>query len=534
MISAKRKTLLPRIKDDVTKVIIWHIPYIKLLNLGRFSKKFHSFICVSLYHYQKYFLLKKIPINFSTVPFNDILLLLNKEFKNFDKAGDEICLRTIIEEIKASEKEMEINKKDKDILGKYEMPIIESFQNIKMKKIIDNPIETNIIALYLDSFCDNKNNLIFPRFEQMKIAPGPYQNLKILKINNNFDVPASMLVNLIKLHIIIISNNFISISNDLGKRTITLNNLKFLKIFRRRSGYSNTIRDLPQFYLNRVGFRFPNIEQIILNLDLNEDLYILKEYLKMNLIDNNLERKMNRGFASVYNYFKEKILNYDFHMMAVNFKFDILFRKDKEKIIINSEMIKSKNGLKNYHFIRTLYRNKKRLFHIVENYKENNFNKKNISVYFNNNGFNGYHDKFPLIKETNSIGLLSKRKKNIDKYNISNLFNIRENNYSIQHIIIDIGKGEKYFEKLIKNITKFKILKNLMIQDYFVDFDIFIRLLKGLSKLKLLGSVRIHFKGNLNENDIKIVKKYFPKISISEIENTGIIKFEFNKDKNNN
>ena len=534
MISPKVKTLLPKIKDDITKVIIWHIPFIKLLDLVRFSKKFHSFICVSLYHYQKYFLLKHIPINFSTVPFNDILLLLNKEFRNFNKTGDEIILRTIIEEIKESEKEMEINKKDKDILCKHEMPITEFFQNIKLTKIIDNPIDTNIIALYLDSFCDNKNNLIFPMFEQMKIAPGPYQNLKILKINNNFDIPASILLNLTKLNINIISNNFVSISNDVGKRIITLNNLKFLKIFRKRSGYSNAYRDLAHFYQNQIGFRFPNIEQIILNLDLNEDLYILKEYLKMNLIDNNLERKMNKGFDSVYNYFKEKILNYDFHMMAVNFKFDILFKKDNHKIIINSEMLKSKNGLKNYHFIKTLYRNKKRLFHIVENYKENNFNKKNISVYFNNNGFKGYNDKFPLINETNSIGLLSKRNKIINKYNISDLFNIRENNYSIQHIIIDIGKGEKYFEKLIKNITKFKILKNLMIQDYFVDFDILIRLLKGLSKLKLLGSIRIHFKGNVNENDIKIVKKYFPKISISEIENTGIIKFEFIKDKNNN
>ena len=135
MISPKVKTLLPKIKDDVTKVIIWHIPFIRLLNLGRFSKKFHSFICVSLYHYQKYFILKKIPINFSSISFNQLLLLVNKEFNNFNKPGDEIILRTIIEEIKASEKEMEINKKDRDILGKYEIPITEYFQNIKMKKI---------------------------------------------------------------------------------------------------------------------------------------------------------------------------------------------------------------------------------------------------------------------------------------------------------------------------------------------------------------------------------------------------------------
>ena len=103
--------------------------------------------------------------------------------------------------------------------------------------------------------------------------------------------------------------------------------------------------------------------------------------------------------------------------------------------------------------------------------------------------------------------------------------------YSIQHIIINFGKNEKYFIKLINNIDKFKVLKNLIIKDYIIKSANLLRLIQNISHLDLLKTMKIYFKGNLNEKDLKLITKYIPNIYYSKKDNSDITEFIFHNKK---
>ena len=115
---------------------------------------------------------------------------------------------------------------------------------------------------------------------------------------------------------------------------------------------------------------------------------------------------------------------------------------------------------------------------------------------------------------------------------ISDLFELNENNYSVQHIIISLGRTEKYFNKLINNIDKFKVLKNLIIKDYINKFDNLLGLVQNLSRLDLLKTVKLYYKGVINYKALKLISKSIPNIYYWKKVNSDITEFIFHNNKN--
>ena len=524
-----KRCFLSKLPNYTIQLISCHISFLRLLNIIRFSKKFQSLLDVSLFLYKKYFLMKNIPINYTTVTVKELLFVLNKEFNNFNKFGDDKILEKIVKEINESEQRIKVNKKDDDILQHYKRKIcyFEKFQNLLMKKVIDNTKKLQLIALYLDSKDDeiiDMNNYVGFKFDQMIIKPCAFPHLSILKFDTNFKIPISMLLNLTKLNIKINSKRYLTFINDINVNTISLNHLKYLKLKREeKENNSLEVRNFSVYQpAKKIKLKFPNVESIIINIDLNEDLYILKEYFQFNLIDIKIEDKL--CFNSFYNYLKKKILNYKFRMMTSYFKFDIILRRRHQKLLLDCEMFKAKNGLKNYCFRRNIYKNDKNIYTVSESYKENNFNNKKMTLYLNRFGFK-YIKTQPIISDINYIVLLSKANENLNRKEIVNIFDINGNNYSIQHIIINLGKGERYFTKLINNVGKFKVLKNLKIIDYIVSFDNLLKLLKNIQNLKLLKVVTINFKGYLNKQSLNLIRAIIPHISYKRLNNSDLIEF---------
>ena len=192
-------SLFNKIKENnIRKNIFWHIHHKRILKLIRYSKEFQTKLSVSLYNYQKYFILEHFQLNFTTVSSKEVLSLLNNDFKNFDRVGDEKILESILEEIKDSERIINLNKGDKDILGhrKYNC-IFGHLQNLEMKGIIDNSNE-KIVSLDLNSngFDDSqKYEYLGPQFDFVKMYSGYCKTLKILKTDSNFVIPVSILLN---------------------------------------------------------------------------------------------------------------------------------------------------------------------------------------------------------------------------------------------------------------------------------------------------------------------------------------------------
>ena len=537
MKSSKSCSIINKLKENLSKMVFYQIPHRRILHLIRYSKEFQKRLSISLYYYQKNFILEHFQLNYTTVSLKEILFLLNNDFKNFDRAEDEKILESIIEEIKDSERIINVNKNDKEILGDRNYPsIFGHLQNLEMKGIIDNSNEKKIVALYLNSnsYDDYKKyEHLCPQFDLVKMSLGTSNTLKILRTDSNFVLPVSILSNLENLQLYISSRNNLTFLNDIGKSSYSLKKLRFLKIIRIKQTYPRNSIKYQNNEINKIKFFFPNIEDIIIHLDLNKDLYLLKEYFKLNLIDDRFENVINnKDLSAIYNYFKEKILNYKFLMMTVNFKLDLKYRKNNKKIVMKFEMNKYKNGLKYFAFKKTLVKNEEKKYNIIECFREDYSNKIIPVLYFNKNAPLDIIDKPSLIKSINYITFFGDESNNIEKKEFMKLFDIEENNYSVQHIVISINKSKKYFKSLIKNIKKFRVLKNLIIKDYLDDKDIFINFIKNISDMKLLKTVKISFKGKLDKATLDLMKKHFPKFSCSRIIYSDITEYYLSRISN--
>ena len=124
MKSHRSTSILNKLNNNLITSISCYISHRRILNIVRYSKEFQSAMSISLYYYQKYFVLNHFQLNYTTVSSKEILYLLNTEFKNFDKVGDNEILEKIIEEIKDSERIIEVNKNEKEIIGNGKYPYI--------------------------------------------------------------------------------------------------------------------------------------------------------------------------------------------------------------------------------------------------------------------------------------------------------------------------------------------------------------------------------------------------------------------------
>ena len=195
-----KKCSIVKLSLNSIKLISHHIHFIRLLNIFRYSKKLQSILYISIFYYKKYFVQKKIHINFTTVTVKELLFLFNTEFNNFNKTGDEKVLEKIVKELIKEGKSVIVNKRDNDdILRDYKNKnsYCEKFQNMLMKKIIDNTFNNKLIALYLYSKADDIleiGNNIGPNFEQIRLKPCSFPYLKILKFDTCFKIPISLLL----------------------------------------------------------------------------------------------------------------------------------------------------------------------------------------------------------------------------------------------------------------------------------------------------------------------------------------------------
>ena len=125
MKSSKSCSIINKLKENLSKMVFYQIPHRRILHLIRYSKEFQKRLSISLYYYQKNFILEHFQLNYTTVSLKEILFLINNDFKNFDRAEDEKILESIIEEIKDSERIINVNKNDKEILGDRNYLIIQ-------------------------------------------------------------------------------------------------------------------------------------------------------------------------------------------------------------------------------------------------------------------------------------------------------------------------------------------------------------------------------------------------------------------------
>ena len=88
----------------VLKNIISYSSFNLFLKLVKLNKKLQNFLDISLFTYQKIFLLKKIQINYDEINIDKLIECLNKEFKNFNNKNDKKTIEEIIKEIKKDKK----------------------------------------------------------------------------------------------------------------------------------------------------------------------------------------------------------------------------------------------------------------------------------------------------------------------------------------------------------------------------------------------------------------------------------------------
>ena len=82
-LSKNTKELLNNISKNILLQIQEYVPFNKILNIFRCSKKYQKYLNINLSTYQKCFIKKKIKFDISLIN-NDILLsYFQKEFHNF-------------------------------------------------------------------------------------------------------------------------------------------------------------------------------------------------------------------------------------------------------------------------------------------------------------------------------------------------------------------------------------------------------------------------------------------------------------------
>ena len=176
----------------------------------------------------------------------------------------------------------------------------------------------------------------------------------------------------------------------------------------------------------------------------------------------------------------------------------------------------ARNGLKKYNYSVSHFNEDAKISNqicFVEIYEENEKKDKILKYYENCRDFNNINltniDNINIIKiDGNS------RKISIDK--INDIFDIKKNNYSLQEINLSFKNngfiGEKYYKTLIKNISKFKVLKKLFLSDH-ITIEKFKLFLDKISKLKLLEELYLNVEAKLLNNIKELkesIKKKFP------------------------
>ena len=525
----KVNNLIEKIPKNLFNIITSYIFKDKCLKIIIYNKKLQKYLNISLYSYQKLFIKNKIPINFKKEENKKrIISFLIKEFgfKN---------------DIKKFEKIINELTKEKESF-KLEKPTINFAERKSLPKINWEEINTNIIKLDLSKYTYDIISSLNPKDEKcIKITQGIFPNLKSLIMKPNFIVPASVITNLTELTINMLNTDELLFYNDIADTEFDLNNLEKLEINmthnpednneedeekseesddEEMSGPSSSrekkvrpIRNLRQE--NKIKFRCPNLKIFIIQIKPDSDFSFLYDYFDFK----NLYDIMNKVYTieddpgKVYKYIKQQIFNFNFIENMQYFKFNVILTQGYyTELIASFKMKKFKNGLKKYSFKLNGVNDVTCWVSCHEKYEENEWGHKILKCYKN---VEESHDLDEIeIDNLNIIKIKTRdREENFDMNKLKKLLMIKENNYSIQEIGLDIEEVEPNFWE---NISKFRILKQIVIDDIIRDSKTLCKFIEEISKLYFLEKIGINYYGELTKNDKEFIKNEIKNIKIEQ------------------
>lgn len=175
-------------------------------------------------------------------------------------------------------------------------------------------------------------------------------------------------------------------------------------------------------------------------------------------------------------------------------------------------MKKFKKGLKKYSFKLIGVNDVTCWVSCHEKYEENEWGQKILKCYKN---VEEVHDLNEIdIDNLNIIRIKTKdREENFDMNKLKKLFMIKENNYSIQEIGLDIEEVDPTFWE---NISKFRMLKQIVIGDEIRDSKTLRKFIEEISKLYFLEKIGIIYYGELTKKDEEFIKNKIKNIKIEQ------------------
>ena len=483
----------------ILKEIFSYIQLNKSLNIIKKSQKLQKVLDISLFTYQNIFLFNKLKINYDTLDYDKLFSFMTDEFKI--KIDKNLFIK-MIEEKKAKEAIMPINNLS-----------INKNQELKISQIDINWIsDINIIKLDLSGVFSNVN-------EQITIPSGLFHNLKILNVNNNFLTPVSIIIPLIELYITKYNNNnkFLFI-NDLNKSEINLNNLETLNIH--TYSKKNLVNEIKEENCDII-FNIKKIKYLDLHISSNCDNSFIEKYFNLNLSDiietKPLDKK-RKTFLDLINkkekYFKNISMN---NLTHINISYLSQFY---QRVFI---METTNNGLRKYCYNVRHIDEDALISHIIcleEKFEEKENVNKILKSYINCKDYDNVSLNSKNINEINFI-IIDGHGRKINAEKINAIFDIKKNNYSLQEINLSfVGNGffgDNYYKNLIKNISKFKVLKKLYLYDH-ISYEKFKIFLDKISKLKFLEEILIKVDAKLCNNIEELKKLIKMKLPLCKVE----------------
>ena len=523
----RRNNLIEKISKNLFDVITSYLFNDICMKIIQYNKKLQKYINLSLYSYQKLFIKIKIPINFKKE--EDKKKLISFLIKEFGFKTDIKTFEKIINELIKEHESFKLEK-----------PSFNSFERKSLPKINWNDINTDILKLELSKYTDDIILSLNTKDEKcIKIPQDIFPNLKSLTMKPNFIVPVSLIKNLTELTINMLNTDELLFYNDIIDTEIDLNNLEKLEV---NMNYNpddeeedededeeedeesedekiskekkvKPLRNLNKE--NKIKFHCPNLKILIIRIKSDSDFSFLYDYFDFKYLYNILNKvyTIEDDPGEVYKYIKQKIFNFNFTENIQYFKFTVVLSLGNCKELFPSfKMKKFKNGLKKYSFKLSGANDVTSWVSCHEKYEENEYGHKILKCYKN---VEEIHDLDEIdIDNLNIIKIKTKdREENFDMNKLKKLYMIKENNYSIQEIGLDIEEVDSIF---FENISKFRMLKKIVIGDIIRDSKTLVKFIEEISKLYFLEKISIIYYEELTKNDKKFIKNKIKKIKIEQ------------------
>ena len=493
------------------KDILSYVPFNIMINFVKYNKKYQSYLEVNLPLYKKLFLKKRLPIDYDGIGFDKLRAFLKEEFNSFTKNSDKKILKKIIEEIK------EENKVDKIESDQYNY----DFEYIKYNRNLTWSAFNQLICLKLYSDNYDLPTHCYPNFEQIIVPAGLFPNLKILYTDTNYILPASILKNLEEINIILYSQNKILFYNDINEEELNLTSLKNFYINRQmcriKSKKKLNEKKNNKKYNYKIKFNLTNLEILSIIVELNEDLSFLADYFNLNYIYDSLTNvKKKDSLLTIFNEMKNKILYYQATEQIKKFILKVIIYEPNGTPCPKFKFIKLKNG-KKYTFSMKNFSVKDEAFFskcFKEIYRENEEGKKILKYFSNYDDIQTFHDILSL--DNLNVLKICDSGRNLDINVFNKLFNIKDNNYSIQELYLDLNTKYINYDYLFKNIPKLKCLKRLNFINHVKNNKKLLTLIENVSKLPFLEKIKIEYFGKLSQKEINSIEKLIPFITIKD------------------